>query len=351
MIVLVHGPDPLLARDEVARLVAKHDPGGLNTTTLDGREVTLPSVIAAIGSVGFFGATRVVVVANLMSRATRSSPQAAPTEQPDDVAPAIDLAPLFRAVPEQNLLILSDPDLASIPAGVKKLAPAETIVISAVVPRGRPLVDWVVAAATEAGGAIDRRAAELLLQSLYPQTWSAVPSNPRYDRPPDTQQLRHEIERLVLYAHPRAVTPADIQELVVSGPNDRVLRFIDAVMAGQLDGAIAELERLLLAGEEPAKLVAQLQQQVELAALAAADSGRSPAEIGKDISLSNPARMTGVAASVRGRQPDSTLASVAQATRADRHLKTGRLRQPTDALYQLIADLGRRRRTHEASGA
>lgn len=351
MIVLVHGPDPLIARDEVARLVAKHDPGGLNTTTLDGREATLPSIIAAIGSVGFFGSTRVVVVGNLMSRATRSSAQGAPPDQGDEIAPAVDLAPLFRAVPEQNVLILSDPELTAIPAAIKKVAPADTIAISAAVPRGRTLVDWVIAAATEAGGAIDRRAAEQLLQSLYPQTWSAVPNNPRYDRPPDTQQLRQEIERLVLYAHPRPVTSMDIQELVVSGPNDRVFRFIDAVMAGQLDVAVAELERLLLAGEEPAKLVAQLQQQVELAALAAAEPGKPPVEIGKDVSLSNPARMTGVAASVRGRSPSATLVSVAQATRTDRHLKTGRLRQPTDALYQLIADLGRRRRTHEASGA
>lgn len=351
MIVLVHGPDPLLARDEVARLVAKHDPDGLNTTALDGREVTLPSIIAAIGSVGFFSSTRVVVVANLMARATRPSSQGALPDLADDVAPALDLRPLLQSVPEQNLLVLSDPELSSIPAAIKKVAPAETVVISAAVPRGRPLVEWVIAAAGEAGGVIDRRAAELLLQALYPQTWSAVPSNPRYDRPPDTQQLRQEIERLVLYAHPRPVTAGDIQELVVSGPNDRVFRFIDAVMAGQLDVAVAELERLLLAGEEPAKLVAQLQQQVELAALAAAEPNKPPVEIGKEVSLSNPARMMGVAGSVRGRSPGSTLAAVAQATRADRHLKTGRLRQPTDALYQLIADFGRRRRTHEASGA
>jgi DNA polymerase III delta subunit len=347
MIVLVHGPDALLARDEVATLVAKHDPDGFNTTTLDGREVTLSAVIAAIGSVGFFSPSRVVVVRNLMSRATRAAAQSA-GEQGDDNGSALDLSPLFNAVPEQNLLILEDAELTAIPAAVKKAVPADAMVIAAAVPRGRPLVDWVVRTADAANGIIERRAAEALLQALYPQTWSAAPSNPRYDRPPDTEHLRNEVERLLLYAHPDPVTAVHVRDLVERGPNDRVFRFIDAVVAGQLDVASAELEQLLLAGEEPAKLTAQLYQQVELAALvAAAPAGKAPAEIGKAIGLSNPARLTAVAASVRGRPPRATLAAVSRATGVDRGLKTGRLRQPVDALYQLIVELSQRRPIEE----
>lgn len=347
MIVLVHGPDAVRAGDEVARLVAKHDPDGFNTSYLDGREVTIPAVIGAVGSVGFFGTTRVVVVRDLMSRATRASGQGGSGES----APALNLAPLFEAVPEQNLLILTDPALTAIPAAVKKVMPAGTTVFAATVPRGRPLVDWVTKTAQAAGGTIDQRAAEALLQALYPQTWAKAPSNPRYDRPPDTEQLRQEIERLVLYAYPDPITSADVRELVERGPDDRVFRFIDAVVAGQLDVATAELERLLLAGEEPAKLVAQLHQQVELAAVVAASGNRVPGDVGKEIGLSNPARMNGVAASIRGRSPGATLATVGRATAIDRGLKTGHLRQPTDALYQLIVELGRRSRAIEQGGA
>jgi DNA polymerase III delta subunit len=350
MIVLVHGPDAVRAGDEVARLLRKHDPDGFNTSTLDGREVTIPSLISAIGSVGFFGTTRVVVVRDLMSRATRSTGQSGATES-SDASPALNLAPLFEAVPEQNLLILTDPALSAIPAAVKKVMPVGTTVFAAAVPRGRPLVDWVVSTAQASGGDFDRRAAEAMLQALYPQTWAKAPTNPRYDRPPDTEQLRQEIERLVLYAYPDQVTSAHVRELVEQGPNDRVFRFIDAVVAGQLDVATAELERLLLAGEEPAKLVAQLQQQVELAAVVAAAGSRQPGDVGKEIGLSNPARMTGVAASIRGRSPAATLAAVARATAIDRGLKTGHLRQPTDALYQLIVELGRRSRPTEQGGA
>ncbi|MBA2521208.1 MAG: hypothetical protein H0V24_16225 [Chloroflexia bacterium] len=253
----------------------------------------------------------------------------------------MDLSPLVGTVPNQNVLILVDPELASIPASVKRLMPPDVTIVSSAPPRGRQLVDHVVVAAREGGGEIDRCAAQLMLELLYPQTWSASPSNPRYDRPPDTRLLQNEIERLLLYAHPDPIRESHVRDLIETGPNDRVFRFIDAVFAGQLDVATAELERLLLAGEEPAKLMAQVQQQVELAALVAAAPGKPPIEIGRALALTNPNRMSGVAASVRGRSVRSLIAAVDHATDVDRKLKTGHLRQPADALYHLLAKLAR----------
>jgi len=120
MIVLIHGPDASLARAEVANRLAALDPDGFNTTTLDGRDVSLSAVIAAVGSVGFFAAPRVVVVENLLSRSSRG---AGGTLAVDEARPAVgglDLSPLLGAVPNQNVLILVDPELASIPASVKR---------------------------------------------------------------------------------------------------------------------------------------------------------------------------------------------------------------------------------------
>lgn len=96
-----------------------------------------------------------------------------------------------------------------------------------------------------------------------------------------------------------------------------------------------------MAGEEPAKLVAQLQQQVELTALVAASPRKQPVEIGRELGLSNPSRMTGVASSARGKRASALFNAVARSAVVDRKLKTGRLRQPTDALYTLLAELAR----------
>ena len=341
MIALIHGPDAATARAEAARLAASHDPDAVNTSRFDGRETALSDLVTAIGSLGFFGSPRVVVVHDLMARAARGagtgstgdSDEAANTLRP----PTLDLAPLFAAVPEQNLLILVDPTLTAIPATVKRAVPRDVVVVGAEPPRGPSLVSWLIRAAEEAGGEMDRQTAQFLAETLYPQTWVTKPANPHFDRPPDTELLRNEVEKLLLAAHPGPVTTRHIREMILGRPDERIFRFVEAAVGGQLETAVVELERLLAVGEEPAKLAAQIYQQVELAAVAAAGQRVDPVAIGRALGLSNPNRMVGVAASRRGRSADSAYAAVGSAVAVDRDLKRGRMRQPDDALYALLA--------------
>jgi DNA polymerase III delta subunit len=340
VIVLVHGPDAALARDAVAELVRAHDPAGTNTSAFDGKETSLSQIVAAAGSAGFFGVGRVVVVHDLMARA-RGGKSADDDGAAATPAGAIDLAPLFAAVPPENLLVLVDPGLASVPAAVKKAAPNGVRVVAGDPPRGRDLIGWVVRAATESGGEIDAPAAKLLVESLYPQTWSAKPANPRYDRPPDLDLLRSRVETLVLYAHPAPVNSAHVRALVEGAPDERIFRFVEAASSGDLRVAVAELEELLLAGEEPAKLLAQVFGQVELGVVADAGLRLDPAEIGRQLGLNNPAQMTAIA---RGRRAARTTgeAAVTSALEIERGFKTGKLRQPTDALLALLVRLAER---------
>lgn len=344
MIALVHGPDAAIARAEVAKLAARHDPGGVDTTSIDGRDASLAAVIAAAGSAGFFGAGRVVVVHDLMARASRGKGGAADTDDATPSAGALDLKPLFAAVPPENLLILVDAGLLALPAAVKRAAPPDAVVVAAEPPRGRALLAWIRDTARAADAEIDARTAQNLAETLYPQTWSVKPNNPRYDRPPDTELLRNEIDKLALAAHPGPITVDLVRGLVAGAPDDRVFRFVEAADAGNLPVAVVELERLLAAGEEPAKLLAQIDQQIELGAVLAADPGADPAATGRALGLSNPARMSGIASSRRGRGAASAFAAVSAATAADRDLKHGRLRRPDDALYSLLADAAANKR-------
>lgn len=346
MIVLVVGPDAAAARAEVARIAAAHDPDGNNTSRFDGRDVALPEVISAAGSVGFFGGARVVVVRGLMARASRGRAAAADGETEDPAASptgggsSLDLAPLFAAVPEQNVLVLVDPDLAAPPAAVKRAAPVDARIAAFEPPRGRALISWLQRVARDTGGELEADAARFLAETLYPQTWATKPSNPRYDRPPDTDLLRHEVEKLVMAAHPGPVRCGHVAEMTPGVVDDRLFRFLEAADNGRLDAALPELSRLLRAGEEPAKLGAQLAQQVELAAVLDAAPGRDPAAVGRDLGLSNPARMSGIAAG-RRRPPARPGSAIRTAAGADRDLKQGRLRRPEDALYSLVLGLVR----------
>lgn len=341
MIALVHGPDAALAQAEVTRLRLAHDPSGDNTSFLDGRETPPPQIAAAAGSAGFFGGGRVVVVSDLMQRASRaggkSAGDEARTAEGDETAGAIDLAPLFAAVPAEHLLVLVDATLAAVPAAVKRAAPTDVTVFGGEPPRGQALLALLAATARAVGGTLDAKTARLLAETLYPQTWSAKPSNPRYDRPPDTALLRNEVEKLALAAYPDPVTPEHVRSLVSGAPDDRIFRFVEAAEGGRLGPALKELDQLLAAGEEPAKLSAQLYQQIELAAVLAAGPQVDPTATGRALGLSNPSRMAGIAGGRGRRDSAGAFAAVAAAASADRRLKRGRLRHPEDALYRLLA--------------
>ncbi len=343
MIVLVHGPDAALARAAVAKVVRDHDSTGANTTVLDGATVSLNQVITSVGSLGFFNEGRVVVVQDLMTRAARPVKSSASDEDGSEssgASPPLDLAPLFRSVPDRNVLVLVDRGLAAVPAAVRTAAPSDTVVVAAEPPRGQQLVAWLIAAAGEEGARLDAGTARQIAEKLYPQTWSAKPANPRYDRPPDLDQLANEVAKLALAAHPGPITRRHVDALVASGDDDRIFRFVEAAANGQLAGALTEIRRLFDAGEEPAKLAAQVLQQIELAGVLDAGGTRlDPAAVGRSLGLTNPNRMVGIARSRRGQRPGAAVDALATAAAVDRQTKRGELRHPVDALYALMADV------------
>ena len=160
------------------------------------------------------------------------------------------------------------------------------------------LLEWIETAADKATSRIDRRTAQYLAESLFPQTWDRKPANPRFDRPPDMALLHSEIGKLALAAHPGPIEIRHIAELVPGGADQRLFRFIDAAMRGDLRAALIEQERLAAAGEEPAMTLSQLLGQLELAAIAQAAGNRDATAVARDLGAITPARMSAVMSSI-----------------------------------------------------
>ena len=322
-----------MARQAALDLIARIDPDGANSTWLDAREASTGQLIGAVGAASFFGASRVLVVTNLLNRPTRDSRGAhtgAKSAGGSDVA----LAALLAAVPEQNCLILLEPDLETPPAAIRSATPPISI-IAGEPPRGAALVAWIEETARRAEARIDRRTAQFLAETLFPQTWDRKPANPRFDRPPDLASLTQEIEKLALAAYPDPIARDHVLALIPGGPDQRVFRFIDAAVGGDLRSAIGELERLTVAGEEPAMVLAQLLGQAELVAVASAASGRDANTIARDLGAVTPARMSAIVNSAQ-RQRLPVDESLTEGATIDRNLKTGRIRRPDEALHQLL---------------
>jgi DNA polymerase III delta subunit len=250
-----------------------------------------------------------------------------------------DWSALFAGVPRETTLILADPSVLSVPAAIRKLLPADAEVVLCDPPRGRDLIDWITIRAKSAGGKIDKQTATRLAETLYPASWSRKGNNPAFDRPPDMEALGNEVDKLVTAAWPDPVADTHIRDLIAHGDNDQIFSFIDAASAGNIAKAAPELDRLLAAGEDPYKILSQLCGSVELAVVMSRADRRNPVDVGKDLRLANANRMTSVARSVQN-QPRNFAPRVARALEeTDRKMKTGELRDPTDALYSALASI------------
>jgi DNA polymerase III delta subunit len=333
MIHLILGPDYSMVREATRKRALASDPDGQSTSTMDGKAVSIQDVAMAAASIGFFSAGRTIIVEDLLARFAKGNAKS-----------DTDWKALFSGVPAETTLILADPSVVSMPAAVKKALPDTADVLLCDPPRGRDLIDWIVGRAKSQGGKIDKGTAQTLAMTLYPAGWSQKSRNPAFDRPPDMEALVHEIDKLVIAAHPGSVTEDHIRELIATGDNDQIFTFIDAASGGNIAKAVTELDRLLAAGEDPYKILSQLSSSGELAAVMSRADRRDPADVGRELRLSNPARMTSVARSVRDQPQHFAPRVVRVLEETDRQIKTGEIRDPVDALYSALAGIAGLRR-------
>lgn len=341
MIVLAHGPDSWTVRTAVDGLLASIDPDRLNTSPIDGASLPFDQIMTQAGTPGFMGSGRVLVVTGLMAKASKAANASDPDDEstvPATPAGSMDFAALFGRVIPGNTLILVDLAIQSIPAAIKKVAPKDARVISGEPPRGHELVAWMQAIVHRQGGAIDVQTARMLAELLFPGTWSNRPANPRYDRPPDLESLQSELNKLALFAHPDPIQRRHVVELTAGTVADRLFPFLDALMSGRMDAAVAELQKLRDGGDDLFRVVAQANQTIELATvLEAAPHGTTPSDVGTAIGLSNPARMANIARSNPRRVAHRALPALAE---LDRAIKNGKLRTADDVIYSMIALFG-----------
>lgn len=336
MIVIILGPDSGLAHRTLQRVLNDRDPSGQSTSFLDGSSNSISTVIANIASVGFFSAGRVVVVENLIARFGKQG------SKDGGAAPA--WSELYAAVPNASTLVLMDASLADLPSLAKKPLPGHAIVEYSRPPRGPKLVDWIVGCSKSAGGSIDKATAQHLAMTMFPQGWANEPKNPQYDRPPDMEMLENEVRKLVLAAYPDPVTRQTVDTMTPREEQDQIFSFLDAAAAGNVPVAMQELDKLLHVGEDPAKLLAQLLGNIEIASVVSAGGNRPAQEIGKDIALANPRRVHSVQQGLRGMSAGVAQSRSRIARDADYKLKHGEVKEPIDALYDTILEIAHMRR-------
>lgn len=327
---VILGPDRALARRSLDRIVGAADPNGFDSDRIDAASNSFDALFAAVTAAPFFGSRRVIVLSGMLAQASGKPGRGGKGKQETD------LSRLVSAIPETTTLVLFDPDLGELGATMRKQLPADVDLSVNDAPRGRALVDACARMAADAGAKLDGGTAQLLLDRLFPGYWPQAPQNRAYDKPPSIEQLESEISKLALAAHPGPITRELVDELVPRRSEERIFPLLDAVIGGNGRVALTELENANRAGEDAGRTMNQLYQQIELSVGAVA-SGRpsDPLQAGRALGISNAYRMTRVTdAAQRARVRPARQLRLALET--DRRMKSGRLRNPDEALIDLV---------------
>ncbi len=333
ILIVLHvilGPDRALARRKLDHILASADPSGLDSDRIEAASNSFDALFAAVTAAPFFGSRRVIILSGMITQASGNSVRGGKGKQESD------LSRLVSAIPATTTLVLFDPDLGELGATVRKQLPADVDLSINEAPRGRALVDACVRMAADAGAKLDSRTAQTLLDRLFPGYWPQAPQNRAYDKPPSMEQLESEIGKLTLAAFPGAITGEVVDELVPRRSEERIFPLLDAVIGGNQRAALAELENANRAGEDVGRTMNQLYQQIELSVGAVA-SGRpsDPLQAGRALGIANAYRMTRVTeAAQRARVRPARQLRLALET--DRRMKSGRLRNPDEALVDLV---------------
>ena len=330
MLHVILGPDRALAQQALTRILATSDPAGFDTDRIDAASSSFDAIVAAVTAVPFFGSRRVIVLSGMLAHATSKSGRGHKGKSETD------LSRLIAMIPESTTLILFDPDTGEPSASVRKQLPREVEIVTNDAPRGNALAELAMRMAAENESKLDGRAARLLLDRLFPGYWPQAPQNRAFDRPPSIEQLKSEIEKLALAAYPGPITAESIDELVPRQSEERIFPLLDAVIGGNPRAALLEIDNARRAGEDAGRTMNQLYQQIELSVGAVAPGRPSdPLQAARALGITNAYRLTKVTeAAQRARVRPAR--QLRLALENDRRMKSGRLRNPDEALIDLV---------------
>lgn len=314
---IILGPDQMLARRARDAFIAERDRSGLSVDRFD--PTTSAGVVRdALATVGFFGSGRVVVATGLIERLQKELAG----RRPSGGEPQLLIDALGTS--NDNTLLLYEPNLDKLPAWLRSAVPPDVIVEEFPSPRGRDLVAWVKREVKAAGATIDDAAIQRLLDRVAPGRWREADRNPAFDVPPDLLSLSSEIAKLADYAE-GVITAQHVETLVGASDDDRMFPLIDAITSGDPPATWRELATLE-GDDEVGRAYNQIMTTLELGAVTeSADAGANLPAAAREIGLKNPNRLAQVAR--KGR-----VVTTAQAAKADRLFKTGKLASQQAAL-------------------
>jgi DNA polymerase-3 subunit delta len=341
MLYLFYGADSYSRHEAIASLRAELDRDGMlttNTTTFDGRRLTLPELTMVCDAAPFLGAHRLVHVHGLLAAAASERPtggrRGRGTAPVSDDAPAgwLALAEYIPRMPKTTVLVLEDGDVR--PNNPLLLALAQqgkAREFTRLTPRA--IEAWIGERARRRGVLFEAAALRLLAESTPQEAaedgqWHAL------------WGIASEIEKLSLFARGERISESDVRRLVPAALESRIYVLADAVAERRGAEALAVLEELLASGRPAPVLLAAVAGRIRQLLLIREllDQRVPPREIGARLGIRSEWQFDRLREQASRSSPARFESSYQRLLQADRAVKTGRADEGI-ALATVVAEL------------
>jgi DNA polymerase-3 subunit delta len=248
---IFHGTDEFSMAEALAdfkRRLGAPEMADLNTTVLDGRDISLGELRHACDAIPFLTERRLVIVTNLLRRLTARGDRDLSRSLDDFRESLIEYLPQLPDT--TGLVFIEDRGLSSRHPVVKLASQHERGYVRKFDPPAKDVLGhWVQERAHEYGASIEGKAAQELAV--------VVGDNLRL--------LDQEINKLATYTNgERAITVEDVGALVPYAQEAVVFDLVDALGQGDAGTAAATLHRLLDGGEHPLAIFGMIVRQFRL---------------------------------------------------------------------------------------
>ena len=324
---LVFG-DSFLVRRRVAGLEAEHGADGLldaNRHRMAGGQLNAAELTSVCQALPFMDPLRLVVVDGLLSasesrgggggrgRGRRGGNAGGGGES---------LAEAIPRMPDTTLLLLTDGELSGNNALLRQLRPVCTVE-EQTAPRGEQLNRWIKRTAEAKGAAASPTAIASLADLVGGDLWT----------------LDQELDKLSLYAAGREIGEADVRLMVAQVREASIFEAVDAMIDGRPDTALRLLAQLRDDGREPLYIIAMVERQLRLLALArdSMDRRLPPEDLKRALGTSSDFVVRKTTTQARRHSRQDIAWRYDRLLQADLAIKQGRL-EPDLALELLVGE-------------
>jgi DNA polymerase-3 subunit delta len=256
MLYILYGQDDFSLNQAVEKIKADlgdREMVATNTTSLEGKQLTLSELRNKCDSAPFLSSHRLVIVDGLLGRfeVKQSRPRAGRGKSGNGLGEWEGLASYIKQMPETTVLVLVDEEVKGHNPLLKKLSSLAEVRTFPLL-KSEALKAWIRQRVKEEGGDITPQAVNLLAELIGGDLWA----------------MNGEIQKLLLYSQERPIGEGDVRQLVSHVQEANIFALVDAVAEGRTEIAQRILHRLYDEGVAPTYILVMITRQFRLIAQA-----------------------------------------------------------------------------------